>query len=143
MRSSSQRRRYRLRRPSQLIFFVDRDLGRKIVPEALRKAGVHVIAHQDMFPADTPDVDWLRVAGKQQWVVLTRNERIRHVPFERAVLLAARVRCFMVAATAATGPEAAELIVAALPQILRHCGGRSGRGFIAKITRGPRVTRFA
>ncbi len=41
----------RLRHDS-LILFIDRSLGRKIVPGCLRQAGAEVRTHDDFFPQD-------------------------------------------------------------------------------------------
>src|SRR6185295_13285523 len=41
--------------PEQLVFFVDRSLGRKIIPTALRKTGEEVRVHDEHFPQDTRD----------------------------------------------------------------------------------------
>src|SRR5688572_3484619 len=46
--------------PEPLVFFIDRSLGRKKVPEALRAAGVEIRVHDELFPQGTLDVDWLR-----------------------------------------------------------------------------------
>jgi hypothetical protein len=46
-----------------LTFFVDRSLGRWAVPSALRTAGFEVVAHDDVFRADTADDVWLAEAG--------------------------------------------------------------------------------
>ena len=41
--------------PESLIFFIDRSLGRKVVPGALRTAGEEVRIHDDYFPQDAKD----------------------------------------------------------------------------------------
>src|SRR5438094_3502495 len=61
----------------EAVYFVDRYLGRRIVPEALRQAGMRVEVHDDHFAADAPDVQWIAVGGQRGWVVLTKDERIR------------------------------------------------------------------
>jgi hypothetical protein len=54
------------------VFFPDRNLGRTIVPNALRKAGVAVEVMDDQFPPDTPD----KVRGDARvalWVPFTED----------------------------------------------------------------------
>ena len=41
-----------------------------------------------------PDVEVLRIAGEQDWVVVTKDRRIRTRPWERDAYLAAGVRLF-------------------------------------------------
>jgi hypothetical protein len=63
-----------------LTFFVDRSLGRRIVPAALRDAGFAVVTHDEMFSDDTSDEEWLAEAGARGWVVLMKDDRIRYNP---------------------------------------------------------------
>ena len=50
-----------------LVFFVDRSLGKRDVPEALRRAGETVEIHDDHFAPDAKDADWLSVVGTRGW----------------------------------------------------------------------------
>ena len=59
--------------PEPLVFFVDRSLGRRIIPDALRAANAQVELHDDHFPQDARDQTWLAEAGKRGWVVLTKD----------------------------------------------------------------------
>src|SRR5262249_54932445 len=77
--ASSSRRRL----PEPLVFFIDRSLGRKKVPEALRAAGLEVRVHDELFPQGTQDVVWLSEAGANGWVVVTRDDRIRYNQLEK------------------------------------------------------------
>lgn len=105
------------RRPaaSEPVFFVDRSLGGQLVVEALRDVGATVIAHDDVLPQDTTDVEWLEEAGRHGWIVLTKDEAIRRNPHERAMFLQARVAVFVLAKKGLSGKEMAELFVRALP----------------------------
>jgi hypothetical protein len=55
--------------PDRLVFFTDANLGRRVVPEALRAAGEEVKVHDDCFAAGTQDLVWLREVGRNSWVV--------------------------------------------------------------------------
>ena len=116
-----------------MIFFVDRSLGRKHVVEALRAAGQEAIAHDDRFPPDLPDVDSLAEAGRNGWVVLTKDKRIRTRGLERDALRAAKVRAFIVTTGNLTGAELAALVARALPNVVR-IAGETAPPFIARIT---------
>jgi hypothetical protein len=120
-----------------VVFFVDRSLGGKKVPNALRAAGAAVETHDSHFRQDLPDQDWLTEAGQRGWIVLTADKHIRYRQFERDALIAAKVQAFVV--TARPGPETAGLLVSALSQMLALCEEHKGRPFIAKVSRGPVV----
>lgn len=45
-----------------------------------------------------PDVEWLGVAGEQNWVVITKDKKIRTRRWERQALIQARVRSFCMTA---------------------------------------------
>lgn len=103
-----------------LVFFIDRSLGRKQVAQALREAGATVEVHDDHFPQTTPDVEWLAEVGRRGWVVLSKDERIRRTRIERAALEAARVRAFFLTQQDITGQEMAELFSNALPGMTKR-----------------------
>ena len=63
----------------------------------LKSRGLRVIRHDDLFGAATPDVIWLRKAGEEGWIVLTRDQNIRKHPVERQTIIEARVRTFVMA----------------------------------------------
>ena len=109
------------------------------MPEALRAAGVEIRVHDELFPQGTQDLDWLREAGANRWVVITRDDRIRYNQLEKQAVIAARLRFFSITSSSLTGEEAASLILSALEKMSRLCRQHSKRGFIAKISRGPDV----
>jgi hypothetical protein len=41
-------------------------------------AGVAAITHDSVFAQDTPDEEWLTRAGREGWVVLTKDKLIRN-----------------------------------------------------------------
>ena len=110
------------------------------MPETLRAAGVDIRVHDELFPQATQDVVWLEEAGKQRWVVVTRDNRIRYNQLEKQAVIAAGLRFFSITSSSLTGDEAAVLILSALDKMSRLCRLHSTRGFIAKISRGPDVT---
>ena len=106
--------------PEPLVFFVDRALGRKAVPDALRLAGEKVEIHSDHFADDATDADWLSVVGQRGWVVLSKDKRIRYRRNETDSLQAARARAFFLAGSKnLTGAQMGEIFVRALPAMKR------------------------
>jgi hypothetical protein len=109
--------------PEPLVFFVDRSLGRKVIPNALREANERVKTHDELFAQDTPDETWLKEAGRQGWIVLTKDTRIRYHANEIAALLNSQVRAFVLTARGdLTGAEMAAIFIKALPAFKRMAG---------------------
>jgi len=126
--------------PDELTFFLDRQLGRYKIAGALRKAGLKIEIHNDHFPQDAQDPEWLTAAGKKNWIVITRDERIRYRVAERQAIRRAKVRAFVLAAQGDLRAEMlAEIFLKALPRI-RRTVKQQKPPFIAKISRGGDVT---
>jgi predicted nuclease of predicted toxin-antitoxin system len=121
------------------VFFLDRSLGKHIVAEALRAAGQDVHIHDDHFRQDTTDEEWLRQVGQQGWIVLTKDQWIRRRSHERAALMQAGVKAFVLVAGNLSGRDMAEIFVKALPAIQRFIS-RHEPPFIAKVTRSGAVS---
>ncbi len=66
----------------EITFFVDRCLG-KLIVKTLRDAGISVKAHDDHFPQNALDIDWLPEVGKRGWVIITKDARIGKNQTER------------------------------------------------------------
>lgn len=94
--------------------------------------------HDDHFAPDTPDTAWLVEVGARNWVVLTKDSRIRRHPLELQALLGANVAAFMVTATDLTGADMGCLLVAAIPKLASLVRSRA-RPFIATVSRQGQV----
>lgn len=132
------------RKPPEV--FVDRSLGRRKVPEALRTADleVTVVVHDDVFPQDTDDEVWLREAGRHGWIVLTKDEGIRWKRGAQRVIVDAGVRCFCLHPTRGMRAEdMAAVLVSALPRIsnIAESQKRSG-GFVYLVNPRGRIRRL-
>lgn len=105
--------------------FLDRSLGRRQVPELLRAAGLRLQTLAEVYgvPADETiaDVDWLARAGREGWVVLMKDERIRYRPAERAALIDHRVRAFCLTSGNLRAAEMAELYLDVLDKLVAAC----------------------
>src|SRR5438876_11762880 len=101
--------------PDRFVFFTDANLGRRVVPDALRAAGEEVKVHDDCFPAGTFDSVWLREVGKKGWVILTKDSRIRYRRNEMEALLSSGARSFVLVSRNLPGTEMAKIFVRALP----------------------------
>jgi PIN like domain len=103
--------------------FIDRSLGRHVVPDALRAAGVvvHVMAdvYSERIGQGLADEEWLRDAGKRGWVVLMKDAKIRYRPAELRVVVDHGLRTFCLTNANLRGAEMAARFVANLPRIVR------------------------
>ena len=102
-----------------LIFFLDGNLGKYEIADALRQAGAEVQIHDDHFRQGTRDVEWLSEVGQRRWIVLTKDTQIRYRTPERVALMQAGVRAFVLTAGNLSGREMADVFVQALPAIRR------------------------
>jgi uncharacterized protein with PIN domain len=128
------------KRPEELTFFLDRQLGRYKMAGALRKAGLNIEIHDDHFAQNAEDPEWLTACGKKNWIVVTRDERIRYRVAERQAIRHAKVQAFVLAAQGDLRAEMlAEIFLKALPKIRRTLK-KQKPPFIAKISRGGDVT---
>ncbi len=100
-----------------------------------------VRVHDEHFPADAKDEDWLPVVGQRGWIVLMKDKRIRRIALEREALLSSGVRAFVLTAGNLQGPEMAQVFVANLRTIV-HIARTRPAPFIAWVAGlGVRVYR--
>ena len=104
-------------------FFIDRSLGRHVVADALREAGVvvHVMAdvYGERIGQGLADEEWLRDVGERGWVVLMKDAKIRYRPAELGVIIDHGLQAFCLTNANLRGVEMAARLVANLPRIVR------------------------
>lgn len=126
--------------PEPLVFFIDRSLGRRVIPNALRDAGARVELHDDHFSQDAQDQVWLAGAGKRGWVVLTKDKHLRYRAVETNALMSAKVRAFVLTTRGdLSGAEIGQIFVKALPKMRQLCATDSGP-FVAHVSRDGSVS---
>jgi hypothetical protein len=101
-----------------IVFFVDRSLGGRIIVQGLRDAGHKVHAHDDHFRHNTPDEEWLEFAGRKEWVVLSKDRMIRRRASERQALNEAGIRAFFLAAKDMKGTDMLAVFLRHMPAII-------------------------
>ena len=118
-----------------LVFFTDRDLGKRF-PDILVSAGLTVERHQDLFPHDCPDEQWLQYVGENSRVAITHDGRIRYKPNELAAVQRHRVGLLVVVGKAPF-PLLALHFVDTMPMISTFLAQHEAP-FIAKVYRPSR-----
>lgn len=101
--------------------------------------GVKHERHGSHFDPGTEDTVWLPFVGKEGWVLLTKDKRIRFNELERSAIQRYRVREFYFTGGNYSGAEMAEMLVAALRDIARFCR-RYDPPFIASISKSGHVS---
>jgi hypothetical protein len=120
-------------------FFVDRSLGRVTVPDALRRIGLTVKVHAEIFEHDdAPDTEWLERCGEEGWIVLAKDKAIKKNPLERQAIFTHGLAAFFVIKGGATGEENAQAIIKGMRKIIGILENQR-RPFIARITSEGRV----
>lgn len=105
--------------------FLDRSLGRIIVPQLLREAGLTLTTLAERFGVPTDenvtDEEWLADAGRRQEVVFLKDGRVRYNAVEKSVIRRHGVRCFCLARQDLPGPEMAARFLRNLDRIVAAC----------------------
>lgn len=76
------------------MIFIDRSIPRSVA-DGLKRIRDDVIWLEDRFAPDTPDSQWLAEAGREGWLVITRDKRIRYRPAEKEAVREHGVGCFV------------------------------------------------
>lgn len=69
-----------------MILLCDEDVGAGI-PHALLDVGLDARSLHAIGLGGTADVDWLRVAGQNGWLVFSHNKRMLSVPHEKQAII--------------------------------------------------------
>jgi len=123
-----------------ITFYIDRCLGRKLA-RTLQNLGLNIAIHDEHFPQNSPDVDWLPEVGRRGWVILTKDTRISRNTLERLAVAQNDVRMFALARSDLSGQETIEIFTKAIGAIHRILKQQKSP-FIAKIYRDSRIKMY-
>jgi len=113
-----------------------------VVVAALRNTGADVRLHQDYFADDANDEVWLPEVARRNWVILTRDKRIRRRPIEKQALVASGAKTFVLTSGNLRGRDMAEILVAQINRIER-LAQKTDPPFVAALTRsGVKLLRL-
>jgi len=114
-------------------------LGQKVIAGRLRQCNVQVEIHDDHFPQNAQDEDWISEVGKKGWVVLTKDDRLRYRPAALDAYRRHKVRVFIFGTGEMKAQEMADAFVKALPKISRFALTKAAP-FFARISRSGSVS---
>lgn len=115
------------------IFFVDRCLGRRTVPDALGTNGLRIERHDDHFPPEMTDDEWLPIVGAKGWVILTKDNNIDKNQIELRALYNSGAPSFVLRGGNMTGDQSAAAFITAMPGMLLFLK-KFQRPFVAHVT---------
>jgi hypothetical protein len=127
-----------LKRRNQVTFFIDRSLGRHSIASVLRKAGAAVEIHDDHFPPDALDSEWLPQVGIRRWAVLTKDKNFQYRSLEIRAIAASNVRVFQLSGGSLRAEQMAEIFERALNKMVRFAMSNPAP-FIAKISPSGKI----
>jgi predicted nuclease of predicted toxin-antitoxin system len=123
------------------MIFIDRSVP-KPVAEAIKMVRDDVLWLEDRFPHNTKDEVWLAAAGRNEWLVITRDKHIRWRPGEREKIIRHGVGCFIINQKQdPTKWEYLQLIAGALDEMQEKFAATQ-RPFIYLIDRQGRLRRY-
>ena len=109
--------------PDTPVLFIDRCAWSHKLGEALTNIGASFIPHHEKFEPACPDEEWLEAAGKQGWIVLTRDKNIRRKPNELRAFQDHGVIGFVLTSGDASAADTAALVTAVYPKLIRKTRG--------------------
>ena len=120
-------------------FLIDRSLGKHLLPRALRGLGFTVRTLADVYGEAKAEVvedqEWIKDAGDNDWVVLTKDDAIRRRPAEFEAFEIAELRVFCLTNAGLRGAEQTERFIGNIHRIVQRSrkpgpfiyGGYEGR----------------
>jgi PIN like domain len=124
-----------------ITFFIDRALGKKSVPDALRLAGANIEIHCDHFAPEAADVDWLPVVAQKGWVVLTKDEKIGRNYLEVLAIAQYGAKVFVLNSANLKSKEMADIFVGSLDKMTAFSLNHEPP-FIFKIYKQGKITMW-
>lgn len=117
----------------EVVFFVDRCLGRLKIVEALTAAGYRAIPHDKLFKQNVKDHEWLPKVAKLGYVILSFDEHLKTNALERLAIKNSKASVFVLVSKNLVGDEMAAAFVKAAPAMKRFVVKHKRQPFVAKV----------
>lgn len=105
------------------MFFLDRGLGSRIIPDGLRVAGWTLTTMDERYgferSQDIADTEWIRDAATAGDCILTKDSAIARRPAEAQAVYSCAARVFTIKRATLTGPQMLSLLLDRSDAILR------------------------
>lgn len=120
-----------------ITFFTDECLGR-LVPNALKDAGLSVEMYADWFEPGVPDTEWIPFAHERGWVILTKDAMIGRRLNEQAAISQAEARVFIFASSGVDNTLISAAFIKAHTEMV-EIAATTEPPFIAKVYKSGEV----
>lgn len=125
----------------KIVFFLDTCLGNSKIARAMRAMGVNVETHDQHFPKNALDIEWIPQIAEKQWVILTKDERIGKNALERQVVARTGLRMFTFTSQQLSGDEMVKILEKAIIPMQKFIE-ENPAPFIAKIHKDGSVKKW-
>ena len=128
--------------PSPPEFFIDRSLGKRVLPDALRNTGWTLRTHAEVYgdrDETVVDAEWLELCGREGLIVVTKDRRIRYRPTEVSAIRRHRVRAFVLGGGQLKASEQVARLLANAERIEAAC---ASRGPFVYVVHAKRILRI-
>ncbi len=123
------------------MIFIDRSIPRSVAT-ALTEVRDDVEWLEPRFRHDTADAVWLEEAGQSDWLVVTRDQRIRTRPAERAAIEDHGVGCFILAYRRPLDPWGILKLLTATLDEMERLFDSTPRPFIYTVSSDQRFRKY-
>ena len=121
--------------------FIDRCAWSRRLAEALDGANIPYVPHHRYFAHDTADEEWLAAVKHHDWLILTRDKRIRYRINEARALIDAKLLTFVLSQGGLSAAETGLIVCAAYPAITRLAASAKPPAMFS-ITRSGAVSKL-
>ena len=123
------------------MIFIDRSVPRSVAT-ALAAVRDDIEWLEPRFRHDTADAVWLEEAGQSDWLVVTRDQRVRTRPAERAAIEDNDVGCFILAYRRALAPWGILKLMTATLDEMERLFEETPRPFIYTLSSEGRFRQY-
>jgi len=126
--------------------FVDRNMGARVVPEALRRAGWNVVTMDERYGVvesqSVPDTQWIEEAARNGDLLLCKDRRITTRPLEVEAIVRASAQVLVMASGSATAADMIDDLLSSESRIDALASRREGPWVYAVRRDGIRPMRL-
>src|SRR5688572_22323123 len=123
-------------------FFVDNNLSVQLA-RGMAGFGESVTHLQDHYSPDAADTDWLPRIGQDEWILLTRDDRVRFNPAELAALKQHRVGAFFLGGKSRSRWDIIQQVVRNWPR-MNELADKTSRPFAFRVPpQGTKIDRIS
>ena len=97
--------------------------------------------HDDHLPLDAPDEDWIALVGRNGWVAVTKDKRIRYRAGEYRSIEEHSARVLVLRMSNAKGPDIGRVLASSIDRIA-HFAAKTPAPFLAGIYGDGRLKQF-